>query len=151
MGWVVGVDGCHNAWIAVSLSLNTSEILSEVFVTVTPKQLCESFASAVAIAVDLPIGLTDSGPRLCDKEARKRLGSSRMSSVFSAPIRPALAGATREVASKIQKRIDGCGIGVQAWGILPKIREWGQLTTRRCAVRAASIRGPSGNLLLGTQ
>jgi len=122
MACVVGVDGCHNAWFAVSLDLQTNEISGEVFPT--PAGLCESLARAAVITVDVPIGLTDSGPRECDREARKVLGRPRASSVFPARVRATLRAATRHEASGTQKRIDGRGIGVQAWGILPKIREW---------------------------
>lgn len=119
---VVGVDGCHNAWFAVSLDLQTNQISGEVYPT--PAGLCRSLATAAVIAVDVPIGLTDSGSRECDREARNVLGRPRASSVFPAPIRAALRATTREEASRTQKRIDGRGIGVQSWGILPKIREW---------------------------
>jgi predicted RNase H-like nuclease len=51
------------------------------------------------------------------------LGRPRASSVFTPPLRPSLAYATREEASV--RNFDLCRkkIGVQTWGIAPKIRE----------------------------
>jgi predicted RNase H-like nuclease len=43
----------------------------------------------VAAGIDIPIGLTASGPRSCDLEARRLLGPRR-SSVFPAPAREVL-------------------------------------------------------------
>ena len=121
MDLVAGVDGCKAGWLLVSVDA-TGRIRSAVFPT--PTDLCAANAKADVVAVDVPIGLTDSGPRLCDQEARKVLRSPRASSVFSPPIRPILHAETREDASIAQKQIDGRGMGVQAWGIFPKICEW---------------------------
>jgi len=118
---VAGVDGSRAGWFAVSLDA-TGKIGSAV--VATPRELCEALGEADVIAVDVPIGLTESGPRQCDQEARKALCAPRASSVFPPPIRSLLTAATREQASLAQKQIDGRGIGVQAWGIFPKIREW---------------------------
>lgn len=121
MDLVAGVDGCKAGWLLVSVD-TSAKIRSAVFPT--PAELCEVLTKADVIAVDVPIGLTDSGPRLCDHEARKVLHAPRASSVFSPPIRPVLTAETREVASIAQRQIDDRGIGVQAWGIFPKICEW---------------------------
>ena len=118
---LAGVDGCKAGWFLVFVDA-TAQIRSAVFPT--PAELCEGLATADIAAVDVPIGLTDSGTRVCDQEARKVLRSPRASSVFSPPIRPVLLAETREDASAAQKQIDGRGIGAQAWGIFPKICEW---------------------------
>ena len=122
MSLIAGVDGCKAGWIALIERLPAGQIDSAV--SSTPSDLCRSLADVRVIAVDVPIGLTDRGPRVCDAEARRCLGRQRASSVFPPPIRPALRATTREEASEIQEKIDGRRIGVQAWGILPKIREW---------------------------
>lgn len=121
MDLVAGVDGCKAGWLLVSVDA-TAKIHSAVFPT--PAELCAARAKADVVAVDVPIGLTDSGPRLCDQEARKVLRAPRASSVFSPPIRPVLLAETREDASIAQRQIDGRGIGAHAWGIFPKICEW---------------------------
>lgn len=122
MSLIAGVDGCKAGWIALFERVPAGRIDSAV--SSTPRDLCHSLAGAPVIAVDVPIGLTDRGPRVCDAEARKCLGRHRASSVFPPPIRPAIGATTREEASEIQEKIDGRRIGVQAWGIFPKIREW---------------------------
>ncbi len=51
------------------------------------------------------------------------LGRPRASSVFPPPLRSSLEGATREEASAYNFELSGKKIGVQTWGIGPKIRE----------------------------
>jgi predicted RNase H-like nuclease len=121
MPFVAGVDGAKANWFMVwrDAGGKVSSACAR-----TPEDLCEVFALADVIAVDVPIGLTESGPRYCDREARKALGALRASSVFPAPIRPVLSANTREGASLVQKRIDGRGISAQGWGIVPKICQW---------------------------
>ncbi|HEY3110435.1 MAG TPA: DUF429 domain-containing protein, partial [Chloroflexota bacterium] len=81
---------------------------------------------AVAIGVDIPIGLAWEGPRACDRAARQRLGPRR-SSVFNPPTRRLLAliesAATYQAANALAWRDLGHGIGVQAFNIFAKIRE----------------------------
>ena len=71
------------------------------------------------IFVDIPIGLPNGREgRLCDKEARRRLGR-RASTVFPPP----LAAATYEDANRISREESGKGMTKQTFAILPKIRE----------------------------
>ena len=130
MNLLAGVDGCKAGWIALVQGVGGGDIKS--IVRATPSDLCGALADAQVIAVDVPIGLTDSGKRVCDVEARKRLGRYRASSVFPPPIRAALKAASREEASEIQRKVDGRRIGVQAWGIFPKIRDWDSCLRADC-------------------
>jgi predicted RNase H-like nuclease len=75
------------------------------------------------IAIDIPIGLTESGPRDCDRAARGLLGRPRASSVFPAPIRALLAARSWEEACAVRSRIEDKRISKQAWGIVGKVRE----------------------------
>jgi predicted RNase H-like nuclease len=75
------------------------------------------------IGIDIPIGLTDCGPRDCDREARRVLGRPRASSVFPAPIRAVLAARSWEEACAIRRRVEGKRMSKQAWGIVGKVRE----------------------------
>ncbi|HXF66508.1 MAG TPA: DUF429 domain-containing protein [Burkholderiales bacterium] len=124
-GSCVGVDGCRTGWLAVTQDPRSGRIVPQVYESAA--ELCSDLARAAVIAVDVPIGLTDCGPRWCDLEARKRLGRLRGSSVFPAPVRAVLAATAREQASRIQERADGRRIGVQIWNIVPKIREWDEV------------------------
>lgn len=69
--------------------------------------------AAGVIAVDMPIGLPASGRRACDTAARVALGPRR-SSVFPVPTRPALAATSFAEVT---------GLSIQAWNLVPKIRE----------------------------
>ncbi|MCP3993465.1 MAG: DUF429 domain-containing protein [bacterium] len=117
---IAGVDGCKGGWICIVESTVAGEIESRVETTASLLALA---AELEVLAIDIPIGLPDSGSRACDIEARKLLGRPRGSSVFPAPVRPALHAESRSEASKITARIDGRRVGVQAWNIMPKIKE----------------------------
>jgi predicted RNase H-like nuclease len=98
----------------------------------------ELFAAAPSIdvlAIDIPIGLTDAHARQCDAEARRLLGPRRASSVFPAPIRPALHASTYEAACAASFAAQRKKLSKQAWAIYPKIRELDALLTRRADLR----------------
>jgi predicted RNase H-like nuclease len=84
----------------------------------------------VAIAIDMPIGLPDAGPRACDIATRARLGVRR-SSVFPSPIRPMLDAGSYEQALAIGRRVDGRGLSKQAFNLLASIRDVDRNMTRR--------------------
>ena len=114
--WMAGVDGCPAGWVVVGVSAQTWH---------ATVRLCPSFGAVLElrpkpdrIAIDIPIGLLDErqpGGRECDRLARRQL-PGRASSVFSPPIRR-LLGATR------YSQVRGHGLSIQAFGIMPKIRE----------------------------
>lgn len=118
----VGVDGCRAGWFAVCLQ-GAGAWHIEVFADI--ETAWTQLHAAELILIDIPIGLCDSGTegRQCDREARRLLGQPRATSVFTPPARPALACATREQAAQINFTLTGKKIGVQSWGIAPKIRE----------------------------
>jgi predicted RNase H-like nuclease len=74
-------------------------------------------------AIDMPIGLTDQGPRACDVLARAALRPHRSASLFSPPVRAVLGHETYTAACAAHRAIDGRAISLQAWNIVPKIRE----------------------------
>ena len=119
---VVGVDGCKGGWLAVVRGPDTGRLHAEVHGTAVA--LLAAHGDAVAIAVDIPIGLRAQGHRAADVAARKALGSGRASSVFLTPPRPVLAAETYAEANAASRRLDGRGISAQVWAIAPKIREW---------------------------
>ena len=82
-----------------------------------------------AIAVDMPIGLADAGPRACDVEVRRRLGPRR-GSVFPAPIRAVLEEVTYAGALAAGRAHDGRGMSKQSFHLLPKVRELDAIATR---------------------
>ena len=118
---VYGVDGCRAGWFF--FALGCSEELGWGIVG-TIEELLSNVDYSDRIFVDIPIGLPDGHEvRLCDREARKRLGRPRASSVFPAPVRAVLAAATYEDANQISRQTSGKGLTQQTFAILPKIRE----------------------------
>ena len=122
MACFVGIDGCRAGWFTVSLFDDQSWEL-RVFLNI--EEIWNSLSHAKLLLIDIPIGIRDEGPeeRICDVVARQLLGKPRASSVFPPPARPALDYETREEASEVNHSVTGRRIGVQAWGIVPKIRE----------------------------
>lgn len=119
---VAGVDGCRNGWVVATATFPAGAAQTRVV---------GSFAEVVddvvggrlaCVAVDMPIGLPDAGPRACDVEARRRLGARRWS-VFPAPVRPVLAASTWDDALATARATDGRGISLQTWHLVHKIRE----------------------------
>lgn len=118
---IAGVDGCKSGWLCVWKNTSNGQINHQVFDNA--HDLIHQKPRPLVIAIDIPIGLTDAGKRESDCQARKLLGKPRSSSVFPAPIRPALIARTREEASRITRTADGRGVGFQSWDIVPKIKE----------------------------
>ncbi len=86
---VLGVDACPGGWVGVVLD---RDLRASVFVAPTIGELVAlvgETAQVVVVAIDIPIGLPDSGGRLADAEARRVL-RGKSSSVFSTPVRAAL-------------------------------------------------------------
>jgi predicted RNase H-like nuclease len=121
MAWIAGADGCRSGWIRAARETATGALRFDL--VERAERLLAQAPRPALLAIDIPIGLTEAGPRACDVEARRLLGSPRRSSVFPAPVRPALAAASREEASRLTASVDGRRVGAQAWGIYPKIRE----------------------------
>lgn len=119
---MAGVDGCRAGWVIVLVSPQTQEHQESQEVKV---QLRADFGDILTlhprpeiIAIDIPIGLLEerqAGGRACDQLAR-RLLPGRTSSVFSPPIR-------RLLDATEYGQVRQHGLSIQAFGILPKIRE----------------------------
>lgn len=116
---VAGIDGCKGGWLALVLGPkgNVRNI------AVAPAWRDLDLGDCAIVAVDMPIGLSDSGPRACDIAARRHLPRGRKSSVFAPPRRAMLDCRTWAEANALGRTIDGTGISHQAWNLAPKIRE----------------------------
>jgi predicted RNase H-like nuclease len=131
---VIGVDGCNGGWIAAARERGVIRCrriarLEELFLAPEPPAV---------VAVDIPIGLPERGPRACDRAARELLGPKRGSSVFPAPLRPLLAARSFEEAGRLRERIEGKRLSKQTWLIVAKIAEVDDLLQRSAAARAAT-------------
>lgn len=125
MSLICGADGCPGGWVAITHDLNSGVISWQLYRTAT--ELFYKEPTPRIIAIDIPIGLTETGPRLCDKEARKILGPGRLGSVFTAPIRPVLAAVDYRDDCRIRLEVDGKKMSWQAYNILHKIKEVDQV------------------------
>ena len=115
---LAGVDGCGYGWICITKDLENGTLNSMIF-----RSTAELFAQApspAVFAIDIPIGLTESGSRQCDIQARRLLAARRGTSVFPAPIRPVLNVVSREEADKIHRSMDGRGVNVFSWKFVPE-------------------------------
>jgi predicted RNase H-like nuclease len=116
---IQGVDGCKSGWVVISKDLDTGDFSWKL--CRSARDFIHSGMHSQLIVIDIPIGLPDQGPRLCDIEARKLLRPGRASSVFPAPIRLVLAAKGYAEACQIRYRIEGKKMSLQSWAITPKI------------------------------
>jgi len=131
MTTVAGIDGCRDGWLCVTKNLSSGACQARILKSIEELRSLEP--RPYVIAVDIPIGLTESGSRACDVEARARLKAPRSSSVFPAPIRPVLRARTYAEACSIGQSIDGRKLSRQAWAIVPKIFEVDAFLRREAA------------------
>ncbi|MCC6467703.1 MAG: DUF429 domain-containing protein [Alphaproteobacteria bacterium] len=112
-----GVDGCRAGWLLVRLGPGGA-----ARVDIVDRFNGLPLRGLAMVAVDMPIGLPDTGARECDAMARALLQPERRSSVFLHLRRPLLGYSDYPAANAWGKR-DGKGISKQAWNILPRIAE----------------------------
>jgi predicted RNase H-like nuclease len=113
---VLGVDGWRGAWVGALLDGRAVTLLA-------PPDTAAVLAvpDVDVIGIDMPIGLSDDGPRTCDVEARRRL-TGAASSVFPAPVRPVLQATTYDEARTISQAACRRSLSVQTFALVPSIR-----------------------------
>lgn len=121
MSVVAGIDGCRGGWLLLSLDLARGRFEARVLSRID--EIADLDPRPDLVTIDIPIGLARSGPRQCDREARRLLGWPRSSSVFPAPPRPVLEAAGYAEACSLGAACDGRRLSRQSWSILPKVRE----------------------------
>jgi predicted RNase H-like nuclease len=122
-----GIDGCKGGWVVAS----SHPDFSDLRFTIEPN-LDDIFRQAragdVHVIIDVPIGLSDCKPRICDIEARKVLSRRHKSSVFPAPVRPCLIAFDDYArASQLSRQTCGKALSKQGYAILRKIRDVDEL------------------------
>lgn len=120
MTWTAGVDGCKDGWVVVRAAPDQHDV--ECLVVSHISDLLDQGPPARVIAIDIPIGLPEYTSRDCDVLARQAL-PGRASSVFPPPMRAALTAQDYPEAKTLNRSACGKAISLQAWHILPKIRE----------------------------
>jgi predicted RNase H-like nuclease len=114
MALVLGADACRLGWVAVLAE--DGDFVATAIAPTFP-DLLASVPGAVAVGVDIPIGLPNEGPRAADVAARAFVGPRR-SSVFPTPTRAALTAATYAEA-----RVVSPSLSAQSFAIGKKILE----------------------------
>jgi predicted RNase H-like nuclease len=133
---LIGIDGCRGGWVVAASDERLSELKFTLVDDLEPL-VARAAGGRALIAIDMPIGLSDDGPRACDREARRLLGRPRASSVFPAPCRAALAAASYRRACGLSRRALGVALTIECFNILPKIR---QLDATMTPARQAFVR-----------
>ena len=120
---VAGVDAAKGGWV---MTVTSTDPGSAVAFSLRP-----SFADvwaeaqnqgAVAVGVDMPIGLPGQERRRSDVEARELLGPRR-SSLFWTPPLCVLNVADHAEANRLSRVETSRGLSIQAFHLLPKVRE----------------------------
>ena len=127
---IVGLDGCRRGWVAAVKDGGSIDVR----LCAGDEELVALFESCAVVAIDVPIGLAERGPRSCDHHARRFLGR-RASSVFPAPLRPLLALRDWAEANRVSNRLQQRGISKQGWAIVPKVEQIDRLLQRHRELR----------------
>ncbi|MFD8543784.1 DUF429 domain-containing protein [Streptomyces sp. NPDC059649] len=118
---VLGVDACPGGWLAVELRDGR---FAQARAVTTLRSLLPVAASGdvAVVAVDMPLGLLDTGWRRADTEAAALLGPLR-GSVFRVPPRTVWQEETYDEARARCRELTGAGLSRQSWGLAAKLRE----------------------------
>lgn len=120
---VVGADGARGGWAVATVSLGRDGSPYDVRWSMVAHLADVLAGPAFAIGVDMPIGLPERGRRTCDLLAKERLGRAH-ARVFLTPPRAVLETGTHREASALHRTlVDGAGMSVQTWHLLPKVAE----------------------------
>ncbi|MFF4601462.1 DUF429 domain-containing protein [Streptomyces sp. NPDC001339] len=121
MATVLGIDACPAGWLAVAL--RDGRFAQARVATALCSLLAEAAADGVAVvAVDMPLGLLETGWRRADTEAAALLGPRR-GSVFPVPPRAVWQEAEYDEARRRCRELTGAGLSRQTWALAPKLRE----------------------------
>lgn len=135
---VLGVDGCSGGWVGVLLvpdgpaRVLTSETIGALV------DLARESADVAVVAIDIPIGLPDSGVRTADVLARKAL-PGKSSSVFTTLTRAAWAAGTRAEAEEINQRTSGRGVPPYTFALREKLLQVDDWVHARPQVRVVEV------------
>jgi predicted RNase H-like nuclease len=117
---VIGVDGTKDGWVVAAVDDDGRVSLS---LAATFSDVMRAANDVEAIAVDMPIGLCDTGgPRRADVSARLALGRAR-SRVFLVPPRDVVFTDDYPRALARARELQGSGISKQVFHLFRKIRE----------------------------
>jgi predicted RNase H-like nuclease len=114
---VLGVDGWRGAWVGALLDGRSVRLIA-----LADAAAVLAVPDVEVVGIDMPIGLSDDGPRRCDREARALLGRAG-SSVFPSPVRTVLGAADYASACEVSRSASGKALSVQTWNLVPSIAD----------------------------
>lgn len=119
-----GVDGVPTGWVVCVLSGTgrarevTWQVLPDAAAVLAATAGCD------AVGVDIPLAVPPGARRRdAEVEAAARLGRAR-ASLFPTPPAPVLDAASYEQACAAAREVTGKKISLQAWYLVPKIRDF---------------------------
>ncbi|MGW8951722.1 DUF429 domain-containing protein [Streptomyces sp. NPDC055709] len=118
---VLGIDACPGGWVAVELR---DGLFAGASIATGLRSLLQGPATGPGgvVAVDMPLGLLDTGWRRADADAAALLGRMR-GSVFRVPPRAVWQEEQYEAANRRCRELTGAGLSRQSWGLAAKLRE----------------------------
>lgn len=120
---VAGVDAAKGGWVmAVTATTPGSPVAFSVWPSFADLWAEARYQGLLAVGVDMPIGLPGEDLRRSDIEARELLGPRR-SSLFWTPPLCTLSAADHAEANHQARAHAGRGLSIQAFHLLPKVRE----------------------------
>lgn len=119
MSAVLGVDGYRHGWVGIELRGGR---YAGAHVHETLRGLIGATPDALAVGVDIPLGLLPTEVRASDVAAKRRLGA-RSSSLFVMPPRPVFDEPDHDAATAAATALTGTGISIQTWGLRRKFLE----------------------------
>lgn len=120
-GSVLGAVASRSGWVGAHLDPSghgTPAILTANSLA----ELVDRAAGITAVAVDVPVGLPDDGPREADRQTRAFVGP-QAASVYTTPVREAVYAATYGEANTINRDKVGSGVSRQAYELRGRIME----------------------------
>jgi predicted RNase H-like nuclease len=115
---VLGVDGWRGGWVGARVGPGVDRVEWMLL----PDGAAVLAVEAAITAIDIPMGLPESGSRGCDVVARMTLCGAG-STVFPAPVRPVLHCRTHAEALEMLRGRGRTLMSAQAFGLVRKIKD----------------------------
>lgn len=131
---MLGVDGCPGGWVGARVELSSLSV--RWLMMGTAAEILE--VDAVAVGIDIPMGLPSGGPRRCDALARRAL-PGRASCVFDAPVRDVLAASDYADARRRSVAASRRSLSAQSWHLVPRIADVDAALTPRMQDRVVEV------------
>ncbi|MXZ86831.1 MAG: DUF429 domain-containing protein [Acidimicrobiia bacterium] len=120
---VAGVDGARGGWVMAATGTAPGSPVTFTLWPCFPDVWAEARSKGMlAVAVDMPIGLPTRNLRRSDIEAKEILGPRR-SSLFWTPPLGVLNATDHPEANRRSREDTSRGLSIQAFHLLPKVRE----------------------------